>query len=118
MSTDHRSSVISEPQVIRWGVVTRIVFRFSFVYLGLFSLATQISGSLFLFPDVSFRGFGTLSPMRDITFWLAAHVFHVTEPLVYGRNSGETMFFWVQTFWILIAAILAAAIWTWADRRR
>src|SRR5205814_712990 len=99
-------------------VVARIAFRFCFVYLGLFSLATQISGSLFLVPNVSFRGLGTIWPLREITFWIAAHIFHVTEPLVYGRNSGETMFFWVQTFWLLVFAVLATAVWSVLDRQR
>jgi hypothetical protein len=101
-----------------WRGVTRIAFRFCCVYLGLFCLATQISGSLFLVPPVSFRGMGTLWPMREITSWIAAHVFHVTGPLVYGRNSGETLFFWVQTFWILAVSIGATAIWSALDRQR
>ena len=98
--------------------VTRIIFRFCAVYLGLFCLATQISGSLFLLPNVSFRGLGTVWPMREITFWIAAHVFQITQPLVYGRNSGETVFFWVQLFWLVILAVLATAVWSALDRRR
>src|SRR4026208_1806800 len=49
-----------EPQVQRWKPVTRIAFRFCFAYLGLFSLATQISGSMI--PNLSFyyRGLGRL----------------------------------------------------------
>ena len=95
-----------------------MTFRFAFVYLGAFCLATQIAGSLFLVPPATFRGLGTLWPMRDITVWIAAHVFGVTEPLAFGRNSGETLFFWVQTSWLLVLALLATAVWSAADRRR
>src|SRR5262245_37681437 len=83
---------VEEPRTPPWSPLTRIAFRFSFLYFGLFCLATQLSGSLFLTPTSSFRGFGTLWPMRAITSWVVAHLFGVTDPLVYGRNSGETLF--------------------------
>jgi hypothetical protein len=101
-----------------WSPLVRVAFRFVFVYFGLFCLATQISGSLFLLPTSSFRGFGLLWPMRPITFWIADQFFGVAEPLVYGRNSGETLFFWVQTFWLFILAIVATVVWSVVDRRR
>ena len=106
------------PPAPQWSPLLRIIFRFAFVYLGLFCLATQISGSLFLIPTGSFRGFGLMWPMRSITIWIAAHVFGVTEPLVYGRYTGETIFYWVQTFWIFIAALVATVIWSVVDRHR
>src|SRR5262245_48484262 len=89
------------PQTVSWSPVLRVAFRFSFLYFSLFALATQISGSLLLTPSASFRGFGHLWPMRSVTIWFAEHIFGVTEPLVYGRNSGETLFYWIQTFWLL-----------------
>jgi hypothetical protein len=87
------------------------------VYLGLFSLATQISGSMI--PNLSFyyRGLGRLWPMRDVTFWTARHVFGaagVDDP----SGNGEPLFFWVQTFWLVVVAVLATAIWSALDRRR
>jgi len=105
-------------EIPRWSARLRTAFRFSFLYLGLFCLVTQISGSLFLIPTGSFRGFGPLWPMRPITVWIAEHFFGVTEPLVYGRYSGETLFFWIQTLWLGILAVIATAIWSALDRRR
>jgi hypothetical protein len=104
--------------VPRWSLRTRIGFRFAFLYLGLFALATQISGSLFLIPNTGFRGFGVLWPMREITLAIGWRLFHVTEPFVFDRNSGETIFFWVQTFWLLIVAVLGTAVWSVLDQRR
>ncbi len=98
--------------------MNRIAFRFCFLYFGLFCLATQIAGSLFLIPTISFRGFGRLWPMRSITFWVAAHLFSITEPLVYLGNPGETVFYWVQAFWILIVAIVGTVAWSLIDWRR
>jgi hypothetical protein len=56
--------------------------------------------------------------MGAITSWAAVHVFGITSPLVYTGNSRDTNFFWVQTFWLVIFAVLAAAIWSFLDRRR
>jgi hypothetical protein len=108
----------SEPPVAPWRANTRIAFRFSFAYLALFSLATQILGSLVLIPNVSFRGFGWLWPMRDITFWFGKGLFHIHTPLVYDGNSRDSDFYWVQAFWILLTAAIATLIWTGLDRRR
>src|SRR5262245_1427101 len=89
-------------QVGRWKPATRLAFRFSVVYLGLYSLSTQIAGSLFVIPFVSFRGFGMLWPMRNITLWIGEHIFRFDTPLSYAGNSRDAEFFWIQTLWIFI----------------
>src|SRR5436190_16011734 len=96
----------------RWSPLALIGFRFAFIYLGLFSLASQISGSLLLIPGTGFRGFGPLWPLREITLWVQALLFNVTDPFVFDRNSGETLFYWAQTLWILIFAVAVTAVWT------
>ena len=100
----------------RWKPVTRVAFRFCFVYLGLFSLATQISASMI--PNLSFyyRGLGRLWPMGDVTMWTARHVFGATG--IEDASGGEPLFFWVQAFWLLMVSVLATAIWSLMDRRR
>ena len=90
-------------------MIQRLAFRFFVVYLALYCLATQILGGLILFPNFQFPAFGTIWPMRDVTLWLATRVFHVNS-LVYAGTSGDTAFHWVQTFWLLIAAAIIAAI--------
>jgi hypothetical protein len=97
----------SEPPVAPWRSATRLAFRFSFAYLALFSFASQILGSLVLIPNVSFRGFGWLWPMREMTFWFGKHLFHIASPLVYDGNSRDSDFYWVQAFWILLYRRLA-----------
>jgi hypothetical protein len=100
-----------------WSPAARLAFRFFVVYLGLFALATQISGSLFPNPSVSYRGLGRLWPMRDITTWVGQRVLDI-EATLDPAGMGEPLFFWVQTFWILVIALIATAIWSWADRVR
>jgi uncharacterized membrane protein YphA (DoxX/SURF4 family) len=102
-----------------WTARQRVAFRFTFTYLGLYVLASQILGSLLLIPYAQFRGLGPHWPMREITIWVAAHLFHIATPLTYSGDSiGETSFFWIQNFWILTAAIAATAIWSVLDRGR
>jgi hypothetical protein len=50
-----------------WKATTRVAFRFVFVYVLLYTAATQILGGLLVFPGVSFPALGTRWPMRDIT---------------------------------------------------
>jgi hypothetical protein len=98
-------------------MAARIAFRFAFVYLSLWSIATQILGGVLLFPGMALPALGTVWPMREITFQVAERVFGVTPPLVYRGNSGDTAFHWVQTFWILLLSIIVTAAWSAVDRR-
>ena len=102
-----------------WTLVQRIAFRFCFVYLGLFSLTTQILPSLIPVVNVEIADPAELWPIRHIVFWTAAHVFGVTQPLVYqGSGSGDKTFDWVLAFCLLVAAVWATGIWSVLDRRR
>jgi hypothetical protein len=112
---------ITLPPPPQWSLGLRIGFRFCFVYFILYSLSNQILGGLvnlniakFDLPD-----FGTIWPLRHITFWTAAHVFRVTHPLVYtGSGSGDKVFDWVQTFCLLAFAVVITAVWSALDRQR
>jgi hypothetical protein len=95
-----------------------MAFRFCFAYFTLYSFATKIVGGVVLFPDLSFPILGTRWPMREITLWLATHLFHVTGTLIYSGNSGDTAFHWIQIGWLLIAAVILTTIWTILDRGR
>ncbi len=108
-----------DAQVQRWSLAGRVAFRFCFVYFGMFSVATQILGSLFPIPKVDIPDLSTFWPMRQITFWTAAHIFHAKLPLVYADSgSGDKTFDWVLMFWLLIVAAVATGIWSVLDRTR
>ena len=95
----------------------RLTLRFLVVYVGLFCLATQVAGGLFLLPGAALPALGVLWPLRPTTIWLATNVFGVRSPLVFTGNSGDTAFFWVETCLILVLSALAAAVWSALDRR-
>jgi hypothetical protein len=88
------------------------IFRFCVVYFGLYSLATQIVGGVLLTPWFSFPALGTVWPMRDITQWLAEHVFGLRPPLVFSGNSGDTAFHWILNGVLLVLAVAVTAIWS------
>jgi uncharacterized membrane protein YphA (DoxX/SURF4 family) len=101
-----------------WRPATRLAFRFSIVYFGLYVLCTQMLPTLM--PGIN--AFGSLEdrpPVRTIVSWTATHLFRVTRPLVVtGSGSGDKTFDWVEAFCILIAAAATAFIWSAVDRRR
>jgi len=102
-----------------WGPTCRVMFRFCFVYFGLFCLTNQIPGGLFPIPKVDIPDPSKLWPMRQITFWTAARIFHAKLPLVYtDSGSGDKTFDWVLAFWLLVVTALATGIWSVLDRNR
>jgi hypothetical protein len=88
--------------------------RFCFVYFGLWCAATQVLGGLLLTPFGGVPALGPLWPMRPLTEWIGAHLFGVDARFAAG-NSGDTLFYWVQTFWIVCISAIAAAIWSWVN---
>jgi hypothetical protein len=103
---------------MNWRLSTRVGFRFCFAYLGLFALATQVTGSLL--PLFSFRGLGPLSPMRDITFWIAQHVFGLNPAgaSIDPSQGGENIFYVIQMVWLFVLAVAATAVWSYLDTKR
>jgi hypothetical protein len=110
-------SLVGKPVI--WGAGKRFAFRFCFVYFTLYCLASQIISSLIVIPKVEIPDWDTLWPFRTATFWVGAHVFHTRLPLVYdGSGSGDKTFDWVTMFCMLVVAVIAAAAWSWLDRKR
>jgi uncharacterized membrane protein YphA (DoxX/SURF4 family) len=64
-----------------------------------------------LTPWFSFPALGTVWPMRDVTQWLAEHLFGLRAPLVFTGNSGDTAFHWIQNAWLLVLSLVITATW-------
>jgi hypothetical protein len=93
------------------------VVRFCFVYFILWCAATQVLGGLLLTPFGPVPALGPRWPMRPLTEWIGAHLFGVDARFEPG-NSGDTHFYWVQTFWIFCVSALGSAIWWRIDSHR
>ena len=92
-----------------------VAFRFCIVYFTVYAAATQVLGGVLLLPGLQLPALGNVWPMRDVTLWIAEHIVGLTPPLRYTGNSGDTAFHWIQTAWLLLAAIAATAIWSAFD---
>src|SRR5277367_5447178 len=86
-----------------WSSVSRIAFRFCFVYFGLYCLLTGIVVSLIPAPNVDIPDPSTVWPVRPVILWIAAHVLRIKAPLVYtGSGSGDKIFDYVLIFCMLV----------------
>src|SRR6516162_5563772 len=102
-----------------WHPFTSLAFRFSFAYLGLYSLLSHLLISMFVLPNSRpGQGLGTSWPMFDATAWVATHIFSIRTPLTFSGNSRDTNFFWVQLLLVLFVAGGATVLWSVLDRRR
>jgi hypothetical protein len=109
----------NEPDIPRWSLTLRIAFRFCFVYFGLYCVSTQIMGGLISIPKMEEIDPSSFWPIKQVTFWTAAHIFHAKLPLLYtDSGSGDKIFDWVLAFCLLVFAALTTTIWSALDRRR
>lgn len=112
----------AEPGPQPWPEVTKIAFRFCFLYFGLFCL---------LFAQITFAFLGIVGhwlPERAVMWqmtvlgpavsWVGRHVFGVEAVLHQDSGSGDQAAIWVLVFCLLVVAIVGAAVWSWLDRRR
>ena len=107
---------MSDPQpAARWSLATRLAFRFSFAYFGLYVLSTQMVRGLTLglFPPLESRPL-----LRTIVLWTASHVFHVNQTLVFQSGSGDKTFDWVEVSCLIAFAIVVTTVWSVLDRKR
>jgi uncharacterized membrane protein YphA (DoxX/SURF4 family) len=95
-----------------------LIRRFCLVYFSLYSLATHIIGGVILTPWFSFPALGTIWPAREVTQWLAEHLFGLRPPLAFIGNSGDTAFHWIQNGWLLVLSLLVTAAWMVLRPRR
>lgn len=113
---------VSEPDTPKaWNPFTRILFRFFFLYCGLFcvfypqplyAFTGPISHWL---PDNWFRWWIDLS--APLVRWVGRTVFD-THLALHDTGSGDQAIMWVLVFCILVIAVAGTAVWSVLDRRR
>ena len=100
--------------VVRWSPVTRIAFRFCFLYFGLYVLMTQMLSGLLQLPMPRFDRMLLAKPVETV----ARNVFGVTQPLVIFSGSGDKIYDWVLAFCMLIIATVATVGWSIVRRHK
>lgn len=118
MAQEAIATVEVKAPISRWGLPTRIAFRFFSVYFGIYVLSSYMLPGLII-PNAEIPELGALGPLRRMVEWTAAHVFAITRPLVFtGSGSGDKTFDWVQSFCFLVIAAVVTVVWTFVARRR
>jgi uncharacterized membrane protein YphA (DoxX/SURF4 family) len=106
---------------VPWRLATRLLFRFVFSYLILYSIYTYDGLVTFLrfavtgkFPD------GLLDPLlHRIVPWVGKHLLHLPKDIiVFSNGSGDTTYDWVLVVGSLVLALAAAAVWSALDGKR
>src|SRR5262245_58270810 len=109
----------SATKTLRWSLTSRIAFRFSVIYFGLYVLISQMLGGLLVPGSTDFPSLQELPPLKHLVTWTAAHVWGISRPLVItGSGSGDKTFDWIAAFCLLVFAAIATAVWSVLDRRR
>jgi hypothetical protein len=101
-----------------WRRLTRVAFRFVFVYFSIYVLTTQMLQAMIPAPFRGFPPLERLRPMLPLLMWTATHVFGVTGTPVVLSGSGDKYLNWIAAAWLLAIALVAAVLWSVADRRR
>jgi hypothetical protein len=105
-----------ETSAPRWHLMTRIAFRFCFVYFGLNILLTQMFPSMV--PLLHFSPLELKPMISTPVFWVIRHVFHDYRQLAIVGGSGDKMFDWVFALCLLLVAVLVGVFWSVIDRKR
>ena len=96
-----------------WSPVKRLLFRFAFCYLVLYSFPFP----LYYIPYVGMGLGWYFKLMNDLVMWVGKQVFGVVIT-VQPNGSGDTTYNYVQVFCYLVIAAAAALVWSLLDRRR
>ncbi len=105
-----------------WHPVTRVAFRFCFLYFGLFCLwfaqiTYAFAGILALWMPAGAVMWQMLltAPATD---WVGRTLFGVDATLRPGSGSGDQAAIWVSMACLLLIALVGTAVWSVLDRRR
>lgn len=115
----------------RWGLASRIAFRFAFVYLLLYcwpdagrsnlldAIPNFEAGSMNDSDSESLTKWAE-APSHALCSWVAVHVFHLTGPegRYHPTGSGDTTLDYIQVLCFFVLAVCVAMIWSILDPRR
>ena len=101
-----------------WRPVTKVAFRFSFLYFTLYVVCTQMLGGLLHTWNWAVPNAGTSPPVSTAVMWVIRRVFRDNRTLAMVGGSGDKMYDWVLTLCLLVSAAVLTMVWSVSDRRR
>ena len=101
--------------IVKWSVLEKIGFRFSFVYCSLF-IILQNNGA---YPFWEFIMVKPTEWMQQFIPWFAKIFLNLPKPItVFTNGSGDTTYDYVCVLVFFILALIATVIWSIADRNK
>src|SRR5438552_3396115 len=98
-----------------WGLIQKLLFRFFAAYFFIYIFPFPIG--YIPFTDSLTTWYNSI--WDALVPWTGKYILHVSYPITIKPNgSGDTTYNYVQLFLIAVFAIIAAIIWSLADRRR
>jgi len=75
-------------------------------------------GGLFPTPGIELPDLSAVPAVQSLFAWIGVHVLGISEPIVLKQSgSGDKLFDWVQSFSLLLIAIIATVIWSVVSKR-
>ncbi len=103
------------PAVNSWTVTQKLLFRFFAAYFFIYIFPFPIG--FIPFTDTLNTWYASI--WDALVPWAGKYILHVSYPInIKPNGSGDTTYNYVQLFLFAIIAIIAAAIWSAADRKR
>lgn len=97
-----------------WPIETRIGFRFSFIFIGLFIFLLN-NGA---YPLLTYLTKYLLPFVWEFTQWFSRNILGYYYSLMEETGSGDRSQDWVTLFVLLLLAIFGTLIWSVLDRKR
>jgi hypothetical protein len=114
---------VQEPPIVvpRWSPLQRAAFRFVCCYELLYAMPSQGRASIvYAVPGAGLLMQPWVAMWRAICPWIGVHWFGLSgQSVAYTpTGSGDTTLAYIENFLFLVVALVAAMIWSVADRRR
>ncbi|MFC9965909.1 DoxX family protein [Nocardia ignorata] len=109
-----------EPQERRWHPAVRVLFRFTFVTVGIGMAGAWLLHALLRtlgLPQQVVAEIGKWTALHPLTDWVGAQLFDVRVDYTV-TGSGDTAAKWISVMTLILVAVPVTAVWSVLDRRR
>lgn len=98
-----------------WSLPTRLAFRFTFVYLGLYCAPYVLE----MIPYVRYVSQKYFELVEKVVPWVARHILHLQRSATFAiSGSSDTTFDYVLVLCCLVISLLATILWSLLDHKR
>lgn len=103
---------------VHWRLVTKIAFRFCFLYFIFYVGCTQMLRGFLHTWNWGAPIYGARPPVSTAVTWVIRRVFHDNRAPTMLGGSGDKIYDWALALCLLVSAGLVTIVWSVVDRRR